>query len=58
MNKSKAAYPLPLGAIAGEGDFVKIASDNFDSLVIQDARVFKAGNFLAIRIPERDRKTL
>jgi antitoxin component of MazEF toxin-antitoxin module len=27
------------------------ASENFDALVVQDARVFKAGNSLAIRIP-------
>jgi len=26
-------------------------SDDFDALVMQDARVFKAGNSLAIRIP-------
>ncbi len=44
-------YPLPPGTSAGEGDFVKLASDTFDSLVLQDARVFKAGNSLAIRIP-------
>lgn len=43
--------PLPPGVAAGEGDFVKLASDDFDSLVMQDARVFKAGNSLAIRIP-------
>jgi antitoxin component of MazEF toxin-antitoxin module len=52
MNRAtKSAYPLPLGVNAREGDFIKLASDNFDSLVIQDARVFKAGNSLAIRIP-------
>jgi antitoxin MazE len=45
------AYPLPPGVVAGDGDFVKLASDDFDALVMQDARVFKAGNSLAIRIP-------
>ncbi len=35
----------------GEGDFVKLVSADFDALVMQDARVFKAGNSLAIRIP-------
>jgi antitoxin component of MazEF toxin-antitoxin module len=40
MNKkTPSAYSLPPGA------------NNFDSLVMQDARVFKAGNSLAIRIP-------
>ncbi len=29
----------------------KLISDNFDALVVVDARVFKAGNSLAIRIP-------
>jgi antitoxin MazE len=37
--------------VAREGDFVKLVSDDFDALVMQDARVFKAGNSLAIRIP-------
>lgn len=37
--------------MAREGDFVKLVSDDFDALVMQDARVFKAGNSLAIRIP-------
>jgi antitoxin MazE len=49
--RSRAAYPLPPGAKAREGDFVKVASDTFDALVMKDARVFKAGNSLAIRIP-------
>jgi antitoxin MazE len=44
-------YPLPRGVRAKEGDFVKLASDSFDNLVFQDARVFKTGNSLAIRIP-------
>ena len=51
MNKEIAAYPLPPGVAAGAGDFVKLASDDFDALVLQEARVFKAGNSLAIRIP-------
>jgi antitoxin component of MazEF toxin-antitoxin module len=33
------AYPLPPGVVAGDGDFVKLASDDFDALVMQDARV-------------------
>jgi antitoxin component of MazEF toxin-antitoxin module len=33
------------------GDLLKSASENFDSLILQDGRVFKAGNSLAIRIP-------
>jgi|HubBroStandDraft_1064217.scaffolds.fasta_scaffold1507232_1 antitoxin component of MazEF toxin-antitoxin module len=49
--KSTAAYPLPPGVTAEEGAFVKLASDDFDSLIMQDARVFRAGNSLAIRIP-------
>jgi antitoxin component of MazEF toxin-antitoxin module len=44
-------YPLPAGVVAREGDFVKLVSDDFDALVMQDTRVFKAGNSLAIRIP-------
>ncbi len=52
MNKPPATtYPLPAAVRAEASDFVKIASDDFDALVIQDARVFKAGNSLAIRIP-------
>lgn len=52
MNKkSDALYPLPPGISAREGDFVKLASDNFDALVLQDTRVYKAGNSLVIRIP-------
>jgi len=45
------AYPLPSGLRADEGDFLKVATDDFDRLVLQNARVFKAGNSLAIRIP-------
>ncbi|MDQ2865830.1 MAG: AbrB/MazE/SpoVT family DNA-binding domain-containing protein [Candidatus Eremiobacteraeota bacterium] len=48
---NSGTYLLPPGVAAGEGDFVKLASDDFDALVMQDARVFKAGNSLAIRIP-------
>ena len=44
-------YPLPAGVVAREGDFVKLVSDDFDALVMQEARVFKSGNSLAIRIP-------
>jgi antitoxin MazE len=52
MNKPPAATnPLPSGVGAETRDFVDFASDDFDALVIQDARVFKAGNSLAIRIP-------
>lgn len=47
----RAADPLSPGAKAREGDLVKVASDDFDALVMQHARVFKAGNSLAIRIP-------
>jgi len=47
----RSIYPLPPGAEARGGDFVKVASEDFDALVMQDARVFKAGNSLAIRIP-------
>jgi len=52
VNKPNSkASALPSGLGAGEGDFVKLASDDFDALVMQNARVFKAGNSLAIRIP-------
>jgi antitoxin MazE len=52
MNRLAAEiYPLPPGVTAREGDFVKLASEDFDALVMQDTRVFKAGNSLAIRIP-------
>lgn len=52
MNKTPVGrYPVPAGVTAAEGEFVKLASEDFDELVIQDARVFKAGNSLAIRIP-------
>jgi antitoxin component of MazEF toxin-antitoxin module len=34
-----------------EGGFVKLASDHFDALFVQDTRVYKAGNSLVIRIP-------
>ncbi len=51
MNTRTEAYPLPPGVAAREGDFVKLASDSFDAFVMQDTRVFKAGNSLAIRIP-------
>ncbi len=54
MNKPPSppdAYPLPPSIDAREGEFVKVASDDFDALVMQDGRVFKAGNSLAIRIP-------
>ena len=48
---SQGDEPLPRGSDAREGDFAKFASDDFEEFVIQDARVFKAGNSLAIRIP-------
>lgn len=51
MNKAVTACLLPPESEARDGDYVKLASENFDSLVLQDARVFKAGNSLAIRIP-------
>jgi antitoxin component of MazEF toxin-antitoxin module len=50
-SEDPAVYPLPPGVAAQEGDFVKMASDNFNSLVVQDTRVYKAGNSLVIRIP-------
>lgn len=51
MNRGRPAVPLPSGVSAREGDFVKLVGDDFDALVMQDTRVFKAGNSLAIRIP-------
>ena len=48
---SSTAHPLPPEISAREGDFVRLATDDFDALVIQETRVFKAGNSLAIRIP-------
>jgi len=52
MNRQPSgASFLPPGADAQEGSFMKLASENFEALVVQDARVFKAGNSLAIRIP-------
>ncbi len=50
-NPRSESYPLLPGVGAGEGDFVQFASEELDALVMQDARVFKAGNSLAIRIP-------
>jgi antitoxin MazE len=49
--KPQGVYPLPPGVEVREGDYAKVASDDFDALVLQDSRVFKAGNSLAIRIP-------
>ncbi len=52
MNRNPSSiYPVPIGLRVAEGDLVKVVSDDFDALVIQDTRVFKAGNSLAIRIP-------
>ncbi|HEY0382077.1 MAG TPA: AbrB/MazE/SpoVT family DNA-binding domain-containing protein [Candidatus Elarobacter sp.] len=53
-----SAYPLPPGTRAQDGDFVKLAHDSFDQLIFQDARVFKTGNSLAIRIPSAIAKHL
>jgi antitoxin MazE len=55
---NSAAFPLPPGAVAREGDVVKLAADIFDQLVFQDARVFKAGNSLAIQIPSAIAKAI
>jgi antitoxin MazE len=52
------AYPLPAGVAAREGDFVRFASSTWEQLVFQDARVFKAGNSLAIRIPSAIAKSI
>jgi antitoxin MazE len=51
-------YPRPPGVNAKEGDYVKLASDSFDKLIFQDARVFKTGNSLAIRIPSAIAKNI
>jgi antitoxin MazE len=52
MNKPNSwAHPVPPSLGLAEGDVVLRASDDVDALVYQDARVFKAGNSLAIRIP-------
>lgn len=51
MHGKSDAYPLPPGVEAREGDFVKFVVEDFDALVMQDGRVFKAGNSLAVRIP-------
>ncbi len=51
MDDQSAPYPLPPGIAAGERHFVKFVSDGFDALVLQNARVFKAGNSLTVRIP-------
>lgn len=49
--KFPEANRLPPDVEAHEGRFRKLANVNFETLVVQDARVFKAGNSLAIRIP-------
>ncbi|MDQ2908087.1 MAG: AbrB/MazE/SpoVT family DNA-binding domain-containing protein [Candidatus Eremiobacteraeota bacterium] len=49
--ESSEDYPVPPGVGAHEGALLKLASENFEALVVQDARVFKSGNSLAIRIP-------
>lgn len=51
-------YPLPPGVEAKEGDTVRFVNDDFDALVFQDTRVFKAGNSLAIRIPSNIAKRI
>ena len=51
-------YPLPPDAKAREGDLVKLGADTFERMVFQDARVFKAGNSLAIRIPSAIAKAI
>lgn len=51
MHDPSEPSPLPPGIKAQEGDTVNLRSEDFEGLVIQDARVFKAGNSLAIRIP-------
>jgi antitoxin MazE len=58
VNRQSEPYPLPPGVSAREGDFVKVRSDDFDALIMQDTRVFKAGNSLAIRIPSAVAKRL
>jgi antitoxin MazE len=54
----KYGYPLPRGTRAERGDFVKLAADTFEQLVVQDTRVFKAGNSLAVRIPSAIAKAI
>jgi antitoxin component of MazEF toxin-antitoxin module len=52
MNKKRTTLDTQMPeASAKEGGFVRLASGNFDSLVLQDTRVYKAGNSLVIRIP-------
>jgi antitoxin MazE len=58
MNSPGNPYPLPPSIRAGEGDFVRLASSTWEQLVFQDARVFKAGNSLAIRIPSAIAKSI
>ncbi len=51
MNKPTAKPSVAPPRVAGhEGDLLRLSNDDFDALVMQDARVFKAGNSLAIRI--------
>jgi antitoxin MazE len=50
-SKSGATFPIPPSIDKREGEFVRVAIDDFEALVVQEARVFKAGNSLAIRIP-------
>ena len=57
MNK-RDPYPLPAGMRAGEGEVVGLAASTWEQLVFQDARVFKAGNSLAIRIPSAIAKSI
>jgi antitoxin component of MazEF toxin-antitoxin module len=49
--KLTGSIPACEGIDEVDGNFVALAIDDFDSLVIQDTRVFRAGNSLAIRIP-------
>ena len=58
MHNVPNSYPLPPGVPGREGDFVKLASSTWDQLVFQDARVFKTGNSLAIRIPSAIAKSI
>lgn len=58
MNNPQSAYPLPAGVPGREGESVRLASSTWDQLVFQDARVFKAGNSLAIRIPSAIAKSI
>ncbi len=50
MNRSRIAKEAS-GVSAPEVDSAKLAGRDLDALAIHDARVFKAGNSLAIRIP-------